>query len=145
MSARYFLDTNVFVYSFDRSDRRKQKAAEGLVEKALTDHLGLISSQVVQEFLSLATTKFTPPLKPDESRAYLETVLSPLCEVFPTMQLYRDALAVRAETRYSFYDSLIIAAALEGACAILYSEDLHTGQIIRGLKIINPFQQTAVK
>ena len=145
MSARYFLDTNVFVHCFDRQDRRKQKRAESLVGQALEDHLAIISTQVVQEFLNVATNKFVRPMNRSESRAYLETVLSPLCEVFPTIALYHEALNLQADTDYSFYDSLIIAAALEARCSLLYSEDLHDGQVIRELKIVNPFGQRVEK
>jgi predicted nucleic acid-binding protein len=139
MSARYFLDTNVFVYCFDRRDRRKQTRAESLVGQALDDHLGVISTQVVQEFLNVATRKFVRPMDRNQSRAYLDTVLSPLCEAFPTMTLYREALDLHANTGYSFYDAIIIAAALEAGCRTLYSEDLQDGQTIRELKIVNPF------
>src|SRR5438552_17306208 len=107
MSARYFLDTNVFVYCFDRQDRSKQRRAENLVGQALDDHLAIISTQVVQEFLNVATNKFARPMNRGESRAYLDTVLSPLCEVFPTIALYREALSLHTDTGYSFYDSFI--------------------------------------
>lgn len=143
MSARYFLDTNIFVYCFDRQDRHKQKRAEEVVEAALSDHRGIISTQVVQEFLNVATTKFTRPMKREESRAYLETVLAPLCEVFPTIGLYREAIALQAETGYSFYDALVIAAALESDCAFIYSEDLQQEQKVRTLRIENPFRERA--
>ncbi len=139
MPARYFLDTNVFVYCFDRRDRRKQARAESLVGQALDDHAGVISTQVVQEFLDVSTTKFARPMNRNESRVYLDAVLSPLCEVFPTIALYREALDLRANLGCSFYDALIIAAALEVGCSTLYSEDLQDGQIIRSLKVVNPF------
>lgn len=58
MSSRCFLDMNIFVYWFDREDRRKQSRAEELVEAALVDHRGIISNQVIQEFLNVATRKF---------------------------------------------------------------------------------------
>jgi predicted nucleic acid-binding protein len=145
MSGRYFLDTNIFIYCFDRRDRSKQRRAEDLVGQALEDHLGIISTQVVQEFLNVATARFAHPMSRDEGRAYLETVLSPLCESFPTIPLYREALDLHAVTDYSFYDSLIIAAALESGCRILYSEDLQRGQSIRGLKIVNPFAKMSGK
>ena len=141
MSARYFLDTNIFVYCFDRVDRRKQRCAEVLVGTALEDHLGIISSQVLQEFLNVATRKFTRTMTPGECRAYMDTVLSPLCEVFPSFALYEQALSVHSDTGFSFYDSLIVAAALEGQCRWLYSEDLQAGRKIRGLTILNPFTQ----
>jgi predicted nucleic acid-binding protein len=145
MPARYFLDTNVFVYSFDRRDKPKQTRAVNLVSEAIEGHLGVISTQVVQEFLNVATTKFARPMNRNESRAYLDTVLSPLCEVFPTIALYREALDLHATTGYSFYDSLIIAAALEAGCGTLYSEDLQDGQSIREIKIVNPFRTLAAR
>src|SRR5881396_3800842 len=119
MRARYFLDTNVFVYCFDRQERRKQKRAERLVGQAIEDHRAIISTQVVQEFLNVATNKFVRPMNRNESRAYLDTVLSPLCEVFPTIALYHEALSLHTDTGYSFFDSLIIAAALEARCSLL--------------------------
>ena len=92
-----------------------------------------------QEFLNISTTKFARPMNRNESRAYLDAVLSPLCEAFPTIALYREALDLRANLGYSFYDALIIAAALEAGCSTLYSEDLQDGQTVRDLKIVNPF------
>jgi len=141
MSDRYFLDTNVFVYCFDRSDHRKQQIAEKWVGRALKDHLGVISSQVIQEFFNVATRKFAQPMKASESSAYLETVFSPLCEIFPSLSLYHRALALKEETGFSFYDTLIVAAALEANCRILYSEDLQAGQVVEDLKIQNPFSK----
>ena len=143
MSDRYFLDTNLFVYCFDRTDHRKQQIAEKWVMRALKDHVGVISSQVIQEFFNVATRKFAQPMKAPECRAYLETVLSPLCEIFPSLSLYHQALTLKEETGFSFYDTLIVTAALEANCRILYSEDLHPGQIIDGLKIQNPFAKDA--
>jgi predicted nucleic acid-binding protein len=145
MPARYFLDTNVFVYSFDRRDRRKQRLAEKLVEQALDDHLGVISTQVAQEFLNLATGKFARRMSHTESRAYLDGVLAPLCEVFPTIALYQEALDLHTTSRYAFYDALIIAAALEAECGVLYSEDLQHGQTIRQLRIVNPFAAASTR
>lgn len=141
MSDRYFLDTNIFVYCFDRGDRRKQQRAEKLVAAALEDHLGIISSQVLQEFLNVATRKFVQTMTAAECGAYLSTVLAPLCEVFPSVSLYQQALSVHVETGFSFYDSLIVAGALESRCRWLYSEDLQAGRSIRGLTIQNPFVQ----
>ena len=63
-----------------------------------------------------------------------------LCEIFPTESLYTTALDISNETQYSFYDSLIIAAASTGRCKILYTEDLCDQRIVHGVTIINPFQ-----
>lgn len=139
MNAKYFLDTNVIVYAFDPRELEKQKRALALIAAALQAGQGMISSQVVQEFLNVATRKFSPPLTVEDARVYLKAVLGPLCDVYPDQALYDLSLELKHETGYSFYDSLILAAALRGECEILYSEDLRAGQQIRGLKIVNPF------
>ncbi len=139
MPAKYFIDTNIFVYTFSPDAPAKRKAALSLVGAALEEGNGLISSQVVQEFLSTALHKFKKPLSRDEAHSYLEEVLAPLCGVYAGPDLYRRALRVQHETGYHFYDSLIIAAAVEGGCKTLYSEDFQDGQKVSGLTIKNPF------
>ena len=139
MSDKYFLDTNVFVYSFDPDAPQKQIIAKRLIQSALADGNGLISYQVVQEFLNVATRKFVKPLSLTDCQEYLQTVLNPLCSVFVTIELYQMALKMRDRYNYSFYDSLIIAAAIDAGCSRLYSEDLQHNQRISGLIILNPF------
>jgi predicted nucleic acid-binding protein len=85
---------------------------------------GVIGDQVVQEFLNAATRKFAVPLRLEDAKKYLDIVLEPLCEVFSRIELYQQALEIAAEWRFSFYDALIVAAALQAECGVLYSEDL---------------------
>jgi len=139
MSSRFFLDTNVFTYSFDRRNAAKREKAQGLIERAITDRAGFISYQVVQEFLNVALRKFERPFTVPECRLYLERVLYPLCEVFPSLELYRRALEIQGESGLSFYDCLIVASAAEGNGKVLYSEDLQEGRKLSGLTIQNPF------
>ena len=139
MVDRFFLDTNILVYTFDDREAGKRTAARELVSTALADGRGLISYQVVQEFLNVATRKFARPFDAGEARRFLDQVLAPLCEVFASIALYRRALEVQDRWRYGLYDSLIIAAALEAECSTLLSEDLQHGQQIDGLVIVNPF------
>jgi len=143
MSAKYFLDTNIFVYSFDFSQPDKKERALALIGDGLQSGLGVISTQVIQEFLNVATRKFSAPLKTEDCKAYLKMVLGPLCEVYPDQALYEASLDLHQETGYSFYDALILASAIRGACEILYTEDLQAGQQIRGLRIVNPFKSEA--
>jgi predicted nucleic acid-binding protein len=131
------------VYTFDSSASKKKRRAQELVEQALRTQEGVVSTQVVQEFLNVATTKFTVPLTLSDAQQYLHDVLSPLCTVFPSIDLFRQALLLQQETRYSFYDSLIIGGALQAGCEILYSEDLQHDQQIRGLRILNPFTSSS--
>lgn len=139
MSAEFFLDTNIFVYSFDAGSPRKSTAAFKLIRDALKTGKGIISTQVVQEFLNVATAKFSTPMTAEDAGEFLHKVLNPLCKVYPDLKLYAAALEIRAETGYSFYDALILAAAIQGSCEVLYSEDLQAGQVVRGVRIENPF------
>jgi predicted nucleic acid-binding protein len=139
MKDKYFLDTNIIVYTFDPSQPQKQKIARDLMKIALDKGAGSISYQVIQEFLNVSTRKFVSPLTYQDSQIFLSTVLEPLCEVYASIDLFHRALEISEQWKYSFYDSLIIAAALQNNCSILYSEDLKNGQIIHELKIVNPF------
>ncbi len=139
-TARFFLDTNVLIYSFDIDSRPKQKRACDLIDAALTTHRGIISYQVVQEFLSAATRKFAVALPLGEVRIYLERVLMPLCQVFPDARLFSQALSISSEMGISFYDGLIVSSAMAGECRILWTEDLQHGRRIGDLEIRNPFR-----
>lgn len=139
MTQRFFLDTNVLVYTFDSAAPRKQKIAREVVARALRDRQGIISYQVTQEFLNVALRKFTPPMSSLEAQSYLRRVLMPLCEVFPDSSLYSDALLIGSKTGWTFYDSLIVASAAAGKCGMLLSEDLRPARIIQGVEIRNPF------
>jgi predicted nucleic acid-binding protein len=138
-SQRCFLDTNILVYSFMPDNRAKRDKARGLVAQALERHDGVISFQVVQEFLNVATRRPQRRMSQAEAQQYLAQVLMPLCEVWPTASLYSDALSVADETGWSFYDSVIVSSALAAGCGAVLTEDLQTGRLIRGLEIRNPF------
>ncbi|MFZ4663953.1 MAG: PIN domain-containing protein [Caldilineaceae bacterium] len=140
LSGFFFLDTNILVYSFDKTTVRKQTIARQLIRHGLQTQRGVISTQVMQEFLNLAIRKFVPPLPLPETREYLKNTLMPLCQHFPSIAFYEQALVIQVETGYSWYDALVITAAIEVNCTTLLSEDLHHGQIIRGLTILNPFR-----
>lgn len=139
MNGKFFIDTNILVYTFDATAPAKQQVARQLVATALDSQQGVISYQVVQEFLNVATRKFSAPLTPDDAATYLDKVLTPLCELFPGMNYYSKALKISERWKYSLYDSLIITAALECGCETLYTEDMQHAQVIQNLTIINPF------
>lgn len=138
---RFFIDTNIFVYSFDTRDTRKQNTAREMIAYALQQGQGCISYQVIQEFLNVATRKFSTPLTTSDAQIYLSNVLTPLCDVYASPGLFQHALEVAHHWRYSLYDSLIIAAAQKSECQILYSEDLQHQQTLDQLTIINPFRE----
>ena len=135
-----FLDTNIFVYTFDRADPRKREIARGIVASAIEQATGHISHQVVQETLRVLTEKARPGMDPGAASRFMEEMLVPLWDIQPRPSWYRQSLLIRERTGYSFYDSLIVAAAIEGGCSRLLSEDLQHGQRIDGLVIEDPFR-----
>jgi predicted nucleic acid-binding protein len=136
-----FIDTNVFVYLFDETNDRKRTIADRIVKTALETRTARISHQVVQETLNVVTRKLPSPMTAENAQRFLVQVLAPLWQIMPNIALYRRGLDVQARYGFSFYDSLIIAAALESGCTRLYSEDLQHGQQIEGLTIENPFKE----
>lgn len=137
--AEDFLDTNILVYHAEGATSRKGKIAEEIVRPAIEHGSACISFQVMQECLNTVTRKGTINMDTRDATRYLHIVLAPLLQVMPRTALYEQALALNARYRYSFYDSLIIAAALEAGCRRLLSEDMQHGQQIEQLRIVNPF------
>ena len=137
MSADEFLDTNVLVYSVDLESPEKRQRALELIDRGLTEHTACISFQVVQETLNVLIRKTETPV--DRIRQLMDSTLVPLWQVYPSASLYQDAISIQGRYGFSFYDSLIVAAALEAGCTRLYSEDLQHGQQVQRLTIVNPF------
>jgi predicted nucleic acid-binding protein len=139
MSGRFFLDTNIFVYTFDSSAPAKARRARQLIQEALETQRGIISYQVVQEFFSVALRRFAQPLSLAEAEQYMGAVFRPLLTIHSSTALYLEALRLSTMHRLAWYDSLIVAAASEGGCDVLYSEDLQHGRTIEGVRITQPF------
>ena len=140
MSDRYFLDTNIFIYTFDVRYPEKQEIAKQLISEGLERNHTSVSWQVIQEFINASTRKFAEPITLTDCKLYVDTTLAPMWDIYPTRDLIHSALDLSERWQYSFYDSLIIASALQASCTILYSEDLQHEQTIKSLQIIDPFQ-----
>ncbi|HWO93334.1 MAG TPA: PIN domain-containing protein [Dehalococcoidia bacterium] len=134
-----FIDSNVLLYLFSEQEVEKRDIALALVGEALRGGTAAISFQVVQEVLNGITRLADPPASQQDARTFLAETLVPLWRVNPSAQLYERALEMRDRYRYSFYDSLIIAAALEAGSTRILSEDFQHGQRIEGLTFNNPF------
>jgi predicted nucleic acid-binding protein len=139
MSGRFFLDTNIFVYSFDASSPKKAAQAQKLIRNALATGGGIVSYQVVQEFFIVALRRFSKPMSSLDAQQYLSTTFRPLLAVHSSPALYGEALRIGARFKLPWYDSLIVASAIEGECGVLYSEDFQDGQQIGSLTLSNPF------
>jgi len=139
MSAKYFLDTNIFVYSLDPVDPRKARTAEALVTRAVDSRLGVISFQVVQEFMNVSLRQFRITMTVTELELYFFKVLLPMMAIPYSSGLFLEALRLQKAHQIAWHDSLIVAAALQGQCRVLYSEDLQHGRRFGDLLIQNPF------
>ena len=139
-----FLDTNIFVYAFLVSEPRKRAKAVQLIEANLASGLGCISYQVVQEFANVARKKFAVRMMSIDCKAFKDAAMQPMNHVASSTELVHSALDLQDELKYSFYDCLMLAAALQGSCSTLYSENLQHSQLVRGtLRIVNPFLEVA--
>jgi predicted nucleic acid-binding protein len=140
----FFLDTNIFVYALLASEPPKKQRALQLVEQALGSHQGCTSYQVIQEFANVARRKFAQRFASDECKQFIDAAMQPLNRVGSSPELLNAALDLQDDTRYSFYDSLVIAAALQAGADVLYTEDLQHNQLVAGtLRLVNPFLSVA--
>jgi predicted nucleic acid-binding protein len=139
MSDRVFLDTNIFVYTFDLNAPAKAAMAASLIRSALQSQNGFISYQVVQEFFNVALRRFAQPMSAADAVQYLGTVLRPMLRIHSSQALFAEALNVKASAGLSWFDSIIVASALQAGCTRLLTEDLQHGRRIGSLCIENPF------
>lgn len=140
----FFLDTNIFVYALLASEPLKKQRALQLVEQALASHLGCTSYQVIQEFANVATRKFPQRFSSEQCKQFIDAAMQPLNRVASSPALLNAALDLQAETRYSLYDCLVIAAALQAGAEVLYTEDLQHNHLVGGtLRVVNPFLMVA--
>jgi predicted nucleic acid-binding protein len=140
MSDRTFLDTNIFVYSFDQNEPEKAAVAKSLIQRSLLSGSGVISYQVVQEFCNVALRKTANFMSASECERYCIDTFMPLLAVQSSTNLFIRALHLYEAYSVSWYDSLILAAALELECDTLQSEDFQDGQAFGGLVVKNPFR-----
>jgi predicted nucleic acid-binding protein len=138
MKDKVFLDTNIIVYAHDRSSGDKHAVAREIMDYLWESRKGVISVQVLQEFFVCVTKKISKPLLIKNARAILE-YLSTWDIVVNDKYITLKAIDLQEKYRFSFWDSLIIQAAIQSRASILLSEDLPDGQVIKDLKILNPF------
>ena len=132
MSAKPFLDTNIIVYAFSTNDARSRKA-EALIEDG-----GVISVQVLNEFVHVLRRKQGRDWQEIvDALDVLRILLDAPAPV--TVELHQTAIKIARRQNFSIYDSLIVAAAQDTGCQVLYSEDFQHGQRVDQLTIRNPF------
>lgn len=137
-----FFDTNLLVYLFDSASPEKQgKARDVFSERAQRDEV-LLSTQVLQEFYVTVTRKLASPLSADQAERLVRDFAA-----FPIVStdapLVVAAVALSRRHRLSLWDAMIVVAARAGGAAELLTEDLQHGQVLEGVRIVNPFRATA--
>ena len=136
MTERSFVDTNILVYAHDKSAGAKQIMAADLLDQGIQTGRLVLSTQVFQEFFVSAVKKLG--IDPAVARRTIE-LYGTLQVVTIDLPDILAAIDLQRLHHYSFWDALIIRAAQSARCSILYTEDLQHGQIIDGLKVVNPF------
>ena len=136
---KIFLDTNVLVYAYDISSGKKHDTARNIVTDLWNSRTGVLSVQVLQEFFVSITKKIPNPLNIKTASDIIRDFL-----LWDTIdndgELLLAAMDIQTRYLYSFWDSLIIAAAVKSGASVLLTEDLKNGQIIDGVMIKNPFK-----
>lgn len=136
MIVRSFIDSNVFVYTDDPKEHVKRAKAVAIVDAAHRTGLGVVSTQVLQEYFSSATKKLGAPIDAIRKKVRAAARLH-VVQVDPALIL--AAIDLHQRYAFSFWDALIVQAASRAGCAELLTEDLQHGQKIAGLTVINPF------
>jgi len=140
MNVKSFLDTNIIVYAFGQSFPEKAKIAQRLITDGAADKQAIISYQVVQEFLNVALRGFRLAIARSDLESFVFKALFPMMAISSSPALVIEALRLHGENQLAWYDALIVAAALQGGCKVLYSEDMQHGRRFGDLVIQNPFQ-----
>jgi predicted nucleic acid-binding protein len=138
MTGRTFLDSNVLVYSVDESPAEEVKHAKAVDLVSARPEDLVLSTQVLQEFYVVTTRKLKNPLSEERAMKAVRG-LAKLDVVGVDVQLVLAAVDTSRTAKISLRDALIIEAASRAGCERVLSEDLNAGQVIRGVRIENPF------
>jgi predicted nucleic acid-binding protein len=134
-----FVDANVLVYGFEKSDSPKKHLAQKLLNQLIDDDLLRVSTQVLQELFVTLTRKVSQRCSSQEALAVLDELAA-----WPVMAIdypaVRAAVGLSGQTQISFWDALVVIAAARSNATVLYTEDLNDGQEILGVRISNPFK-----
>lgn len=133
---RCFIDTNILIYADSDDEPGKQHAAALLIAYVISTNSGVISTQVLNEYANVAVRK----LKLSYERLRQQLRFYKQFEIVnATPDITDQAVDLHQTRSVSFYDALILASAQIAGCKLVYSEDMNTGEIVGGLRLVNPF------
>ena len=136
---KVFVDTSILVYAYDVSAGEKAEAAREILLELWDKGTGVVSTQILQEFYVVVTRKTPHPMDARTARGIVEDLM--LWEVVVIdADSVLEAIDISGKHRLSFWDSLVVQAALRGGASELVSEDLHPGKTVAGIRVRNPYR-----
>jgi predicted nucleic acid-binding protein len=139
MNGRAFVDTNVLVYAYDRSEPEKQQLALEILDRLAMSGTGMLSTQVLSEFFVAITRKIAAPLSVDEAFDRVRSYLRAWAVVDVTAMIVLEAMRGVREHQFSYWDAQIWAAARLNQIPTVISEDFNVGAVTEGVGFVNPF------
>lgn len=140
VKSNIFIDSNIWIYAFLDSEKEhaKQQRVVSLLEGIPSDSSVIASVQVINEFHWILSRKYG--IGDATIKAKVTKGIAAIASIAPLdFKVYQDAFRIRGKYNISFWDSLIVASALENKCTVLYSEDMQHGLLIDNkLKVVNP-------
>ena len=138
MSDRIFVDSNVLIYAHDADAKSKHEVAKNILLELWDERTGVLSTQVLQEFYVNVTRKIAHPISRQLARRVVNNYAIWCSDTTPAD--ISTAFRIEDESRIGFWDALIVACALKIGARRILSEDLNAGQMIAGIRIVNPFR-----
>lgn len=138
MTELAFLDTNILCYTKDSTDLVKHNKAVSLVEELISKKLARVSTQVVNEFYVFLKRHSNNDSERMAAKLTAKSLMT-LAPVPISSDLLISAWELEEKHKFSWWDSLILSAAIKAGCKVLYTEDLQHGQVIGGVEVVNPF------
>jgi predicted nucleic acid-binding protein len=137
---KFFVDTNLLVYAYDSSAGKKWKTSLEILSLLWTHRTGVISTQVIQELFVSLTQKVKNPIRPEMAKEIISDLVQWPLVVNDGKNILR-AIDLQIKYHLSFWDSLILQAAITSKSEFLLSEDFQDGQVIESVTIVNPFSR----
>jgi predicted nucleic acid-binding protein len=136
---RILIDTNVMVYVFDTRDRLRQDQAALVLRHLKKTNQGLLSAQCLAEFYNATTHALLPFLPRSEAYLHVQRWMSTF-PVFPlTDSIVLEAARGARDYNLAYYDAQLWATARLNQIPVIFSEDFQDGQILEGVRFVNPF------
>jgi predicted nucleic acid-binding protein len=136
MTSRSFIDTNVLVYAEAIDAPYKQRSALVLLQRLYEQGLGVVSTQILQEYCNVALKKLQLPAQYVRSQLDLYEQFE-VVQVTPT--IIRAGLDLHQTRSVAFFDAIVLASARAAGCSVLWTEDMNAGEVVNGVRISNPF------